>query len=146
MEAPDCNTTHIEGNEAKRIVAVLLPHVNRFGGNKRHVSDAVRQIEEASTAEQFVDDTFEAGRSLELYTPRSAEPNSTTGLFAIPKPQRLALEMALHEEAERRALEGELAELEKAWRDAEEIAGIADNLTVPDTVSTALDELKAKIR
>ncbi len=40
----------------------------------------------------------------------------------------LALEMALHEETERRALAGELAALEAAWREAEEIAGIADTL------------------
>jgi hypothetical protein len=40
----------------------------------------------------------------------------------------LALEMALHEETERRALEGELAMLEAMWRQAEEIAAIADRL------------------
>ncbi len=42
--------------------------------------------------------------------------------------------MALHEEAERRALEGELATLEAAWKDAEEVAAIADNLFVPSKV------------
>ena len=36
--------------------------------------------------------------------------------------------MAANEDTERRALEGELAELEAAWREAEEIAEIADNL------------------
>ena len=36
--------------------------------------------------------------------------------------ERLALEMAVHEESERRAMEGELAVLEAAWRDAEIIA------------------------
>jgi hypothetical protein len=36
--------------------------------------------------------------------------------------------MAAHEDAERRAVEGELKELETAWRNAEEIAAIADNL------------------
>ncbi|CAN5785591.1 hypothetical protein BH23GEM6_BH23GEM6_00840 [soil metagenome] len=41
---------------------------------------------------------------------------------------RLALEMSLHEQSERRALEGELAELEAAWKDAEEIAAIANAL------------------
>jgi hypothetical protein len=41
---------------------------------------------------------------------------------------RLALEMAANEDSERRAMEGELAELEAAWREAEEIAAIADNL------------------
>jgi hypothetical protein len=49
-------------------------------------------------------------------------------LIDVPLVDRLALEMAAHEDAERRALEGELAELEAAWRDAEEIAAIADGL------------------
>ncbi|HEX8244810.1 MAG TPA: hypothetical protein VF541_14985 [Longimicrobium sp.] len=40
----------------------------------------------------------------------------------------LALEIALHEERERRALEGELKLLESAWREAEELASIADRL------------------
>ena len=40
--------------------------------------------------------------------------------------------MALHEEQERQALAGELLELEAAWRQAEEIANIADNLLVPE--------------
>ncbi|HET6701822.1 MAG TPA: hypothetical protein VFH14_08470, partial [Gemmatimonadaceae bacterium] len=47
--------------------------------------------------------------------------------------RRLAFEMALHEEQERRALQGELIALEQAWRDAEEIAKISDNLLVPES-------------
>ena len=50
----------------------------------------------------------------------------------MPEPTRLALEMALHEEQERRALEGELWLLEQAWRDAEEIAAISDDLLLPE--------------
>lgn len=49
---------------------------------------------------------------------------------SIPREEVLALEIALHEDAERRALAGELAGLEAAWREAEEIAAIAD--TLPD--------------
>ena len=49
-------------------------------------------------------------------------------LIDVPLVDRLALEMAAHEDTERRALDGELAELEAAWRDAEEIAAIADAL------------------
>jgi hypothetical protein len=52
--------------------------------------------------------------------------------------------MALHEEAERRAMEGELALLEEAWKDAEEIAAIADNLLLPDNVESSFAELKRK--
>jgi hypothetical protein len=43
--------------------------------------------------------------------------------------------MAAHEESERRAMQGELALLEAAWRQAEEIAKIADNLLVPQSVN-----------
>jgi len=41
---------------------------------------------------------------------------------------RLALEMAANEDAEREALRGELEALREAWREAEEIAAIADRL------------------
>jgi hypothetical protein len=36
--------------------------------------------------------------------------------------------MAANEDAERRALRGELWSLERAWREAEEVAGIADRM------------------
>ena len=39
----------------------------------------------------------------------------------------------MHEEAERRALDGELARLAEEWKEAEEVAAIADDLFVsPD--------------
>jgi hypothetical protein len=50
--------------------------------------------------------------------------------------------MALHEDAERRAMQGELALLEAAWRDAEEIAGISDNLLLPDNVQSSLEKMR----
>lgn len=46
----------------------------------------------------------------------------------VPIPAALAFEMLLHEEIERRALAGELELLREQWREAEEIASIADNL------------------
>lgn len=61
-----------------------------------------------------------------------------TPLYRVPSVDRLALEMAANEEAERRALEGELASLHQAWKDAEEIAAIADELLEDDV----LDEFK----
>jgi hypothetical protein len=51
-----------------------------------------------------------------------------TPLPRLPLVDRLALEMAANEDTERRALEGELAVLEAAWRQAEEIAAIADGM------------------
>lgn len=49
-------------------------------------------------------------------------------LLRMPAVDRLALEMVAHEEEERAALDEELAALTEAWRDAEEIAAIADAL------------------
>ncbi len=50
--------------------------------------------------------------------------------------------MALHEEAEERAVRGELAELERAWQEAEAIASLADDLLIPDSVARALSRLR----
>jgi len=56
------------------------------------------------------------------------------GALNLSPVERLALEMALHEETERRAMEGELAMLEDAWREAEEIAAIADSMFLPTEI------------
>ena len=50
--------------------------------------------------------------------------------------------MALHEEQERRAIHGELHVLEAAWREAEEIAGIADNMFVPEEMEAQLEAMR----
>src|SRR5687767_5707279 len=60
------------------------------------------------------------------------------------KKRCVKVEMALHEEAELRALRGELSELEHAWRDAEEIAAIADNTLTPSSIQNAIDRLRRK--
>ncbi len=57
-------------------------------------------------------------------------------MSTLLEPTKLALEMALHEEQERRALEGELWLLERAWEEAEEIAAISDSLLLPTGTDT----------
>lgn len=123
------------GAEASRIAAIIVPKVNRFGGNRRDVATAVEEIERLGSSERFLQRVAAAN-------PNSVMPFVDTsvpwwrrggknahyrkyGLFSIPKTSRLALEMALHEEAERRAMEGELQALEEAWRDAEKKIGRA---------------------
>ena len=58
----------------------------------------------------------------------------------FPEPIRLAMEMFVHEEDERRAMEGELHELEARWREADAIAKIADAMFVSDAVDEKLAE------
>jgi hypothetical protein len=141
---------HFEGPEAERIAAIIVPKVNRFGGNKEQVARAVEQIETYGTAQKYVE---QLTKSTHVYDRLPDDKRSRRklrhdftkfGLFALPVPERLALEMALHEESERRALHGELEQLERAWRDAEEIAGISDNLLVPESVNAELDRLKLR--
>ena len=57
---------------------------------------------------------------------------------------RLAVEMAVNEDAERGAMEGELELLEMAWRDAEEIASVADDLLLPQETEAHLARLRAE--
>jgi hypothetical protein len=156
-----------EGEQAMHVASRIVPAANRFGGSKQTVAEAVGVIEEAGSPEGFLDKLAQAGR-VTTRARRSgavAVPGSvvqftgwggvvvgrrgawrrrdwSTGLFALNQVQRLALEMALHEEAERAAMQGELASLELAWREAEEIAGIADSLLVPPEVDAAWKDLK----
>jgi len=140
-----------EGREALRIAGTLMPHVNRFGGKRPVIESAVTRIEEYGGPEGYLDrlarfaphDTEVAtGKGLGRKTRRSGSGAFTSGLFGLSPHDRLAFEMALHEEGELRAMQGQLAELERAWRDAEEIAAIADDLFVPAGVRAALERLR----
>jgi len=138
-----------QGREAERIASIVLPKVNRYGGSRTAVANAVSEIEQSGSTEAYLDRlTRTAGEIARPYPSKKRSRWSghydfnKYGLFSLPGQHRLALEMALHEEAERRALEGELAQLEEAWKEAEEIAGIADNLLLPDSVESAFEQLK----
>lgn len=120
------------GADALAVAGRLLPAINRSGGSKRAVADAVQWIDAFEGAEAYLEHWFRTQSRLP----------TVKAVSGLPTPTRLALEMALHEEAERRAIEGELAVLEAAWRDAEEIAAIADDLLVPADVERRLEELK----
>lgn len=141
--------TRFEGPEAMRIASLVIPAVNRFGGSRKTVAAAVGQIEQVGGPESFVAqlarraEAVTAVRGTSFREKRRARIGET-GLYGLAAVDRLALEMALHEEAERRAMTGELEQLERAWRDAEEVAAIADDLLVPTSVRSALERLRGK--
>jgi hypothetical protein len=123
------------GDEAERVAGILLTRINHTGGNRDTVRDAVHAIEEAGHPEAF----------LESSLTRLGQGRMDRGkgrLSRMPAPSRLALEMALHEEHERRALEGELRGLEIIWRREEEIAAIADDLLLPEDALGKLETLR----
>ena len=142
-------TAHFDGARAARIAAQLMPKVNRFGGAPGAVTAAVSQLEEAGGVEGYLVNLARLASALTRPSEKGrswrSRSNMEHGLFGLPPVQRLALEMALHEDAERRALGGELALLELAWREAEEIAAISDNLLVPSSVSRSLESIRRRL-
>ncbi len=130
----DGGWTDIDGAASLRTLSQVMVGANRLGATAAQVRDAVRDVEEAGDAATYLADASRKGgwrgtRIMSLL-------NEYRGLGALhlSASERLALEMALNEESEYRALEGELAQLEQAWRDAEQIAAIADNLLLPESV------------
>ncbi len=123
--------SYLDGGEALHVATVLLAGANRFGGSAGRVGDAVARIERAGDATGYL---REASRAVEWREGRVLSVlNGMRGFGALhlTPTERLALEMAMHEESERRALEGELELLADAWREAEQIAAIADDLLPP---------------
>lgn len=124
------------GAAALRIAARMLPMVNVAGGGRRTIQAATGLIDAAA-------DQSQAFSELASWAARGRW-RGQRELGQLPAPLRLALEMAAHEESEQTWLAGDLAELERAWRDAEELAKIADGLAVPAAVEAAFTKLKQR--
>lgn len=127
------------GAEARSVSAEIMAGINRMAGSRAAVQDAVGQIEEAGDPERYMTNLNDSLK-------REAH-EFKGGVFArkpgvvhkMPTATRLALEMALHEEQEMRAMAGELVDLEMAWRAAEEIAHISDNMFVPEETAQFIE-------
>jgi hypothetical protein len=141
----------LTGENARRVVARSMVDYNYRGAKPREVNDALSAIAAVGGPNAFTSQVAQSGAVLVRKTTETQQMAPVTfrhivGTFRgevmpvrrmstimderprLTRPDALALEIALQEETERRALEGELAALEAAWRDAEEIARIADAL------------------
>jgi hypothetical protein len=132
-------STTLHGHDAVPLLRWLLPRLNYSGAGASVVQDGVRAIEDVGGPERFAAWAVTQRRE---WAARSTF-GDTGDWRQMPAPVRLAFEMALHEDAERRAMDGELAALERAWADAEGVARIADSLLVPPDVQHKLDDLRA---
>jgi hypothetical protein len=115
--------TPLDGDVAMHTARLILPWLNRGGASLSEVAEATGRLEQmnASAAER-----------------RPSVHDRLPAVSTMSRPEKLALEMAANEDIERRAMAGELALLEAAWREAEEIAAIADDLLLPDFVRERL--------
>lgn len=119
-------STDVDGPSAGLIAGKLLSRLNTRGNSAGQVRRAARLITDTGDAERFIHHS-----GLLRHTRRRKNTifwNDDVGVLGLTSTERLALEIAVHEDAERLAMQGELAALELAWRDAEEIAAISDTL------------------
>jgi hypothetical protein len=115
------------GDEARRVAGRIVPHINRQGGTKREIGQAVRDVEDCGGPDRYL----------------SWAARNTPNMWGS-QTQWLGVEIAINEENERHALETELHHLEMAWKDAEELAAIADRLTIPKEVEQLFSSLRGK--
>jgi ribosomal protein S27AE len=111
LTCPRCGAegTMLTGGDAQFALRRGLTYLNLARGGRQRAEDAARLVEGAGGPHQLIHDV--ARRELTL---RSLAPD-----------RRLALEMAVDERAE-------VEELERQWKEAEEIAEIADGMLSSD--------------
>jgi hypothetical protein len=133
----------LHGQQAMQTAGQLLALMNAHGGSATDVTHAADLITTAGDAAAFMRKTIRLRE--ERWRTGNTFLYDAYGALSLTSLERLALEMAVHEDAERVALQGELDALEAAWRDAEEIAAIADGLLVPDAVVQAIARFRRRL-
>ena len=123
----------LTGRQARSVATFVLPRLNPGGGTVLEVAEAVRWIEAAGGPENAF---------LEFANSRNVRPtlDLNKATFSTMHPAvRLALEMSIHEDEERRLMYGELSVLEVAWRREEKLAAIIDRIALPAGLQRQLD-------
>jgi hypothetical protein len=137
---------HLFGRDAIRAASNVFPALNRQGAPAKAVQEAVSMVAGVGGPENFLQETWGKARPRPGSGIRWVMSLDRKGgiMGYIPGDTRLALEMAIHEEQERVALAGEMAELRAAWRQAEAIAQISDDLLLPSSIQEQLETLKGE--
>jgi hypothetical protein len=130
----------LSGDDALRAAGFVLPAMNAAGANEGQVATATGLVEDAPSLVELLARIGRLGGAPADAHQLGGSSRDIGTLAKLDVPVRLALEMAAHEESERRALEGELVLLEAAWKEAEEIAAIADNLLLPPGIEDRLKQ------
>jgi hypothetical protein len=133
MFAHDAGDEMLVGAEAINALALLTPRINIGGAPGRTVRQATRRLEAFDDVTQYL---LPAAHVAEFRGP------GQKNVANLPLATRLAIEMAANDENERHAMEGDLGLLELDWKEAEEIAAIADGLLVPEGVEERLEEMR----
>lgn len=128
---PECGQNregglHLTGREGERVLRRVLAYNHFKGASEREVKSATRLIEEAGSAQNLARIVVRDGRRL----------------GDLQRTGALGLEIAANEHAEQRLLELELADLEAAWEQEEELASIMDGELTPLPL---LEQMRLKV-
>ena len=121
---------NLSGAAATHTLRGLLTTANYFGARPRQVDAALELLSGVRPADYI------------NHLARAAQESGVSDLKHFPPDIRHALEMALHDESERKAMEGELDDLRAEWTVAEEIAQIADDMFLPESLTARMQQLK----
>jgi len=132
IDLVDAQRLHLYGDAAQETLRRIIVGVNLDGASKNDVRDAVAVVETA--IDRSLHGSYAGGEPIsggltQILSEREHAERSQSRHWVIREfhsRHRLALEMALHEDDERRAMSGELGALYARWEDAERIAKIAD--------------------
>lgn len=125
----------VSGTSGTHFLRGVLTAMNFLGARRKRVNEATSLISAAGGSQAYVEKLVKA--SIRVGAPVLNE---------LPPDMRFALEMALHEDSERIALQGDLRELNEEWALAESIAQIADNMFLPEGVAERHNQLLAGAR
>lgn len=133
------------GDDARLLGRRILAHMNAASGSRKELNRAVGIMDEhqghleswiwyQSFGQAQVKPSAWNYHGIPAWRYWQERDKAVIPLAALRAADRLAIEMWLSEEDEARALAGELALLERQWREAEELAAIADSLALSEAV------------
>ncbi len=132
IDLVDAQRLHLYGEAAQETLRRIIVGVNLEGASKIGVREAVSVVETAigrSDRGSYISSEHLSGGLAQILSEREHAKRSESRHWVIREfhaRHRLALEMVLHEDDERRAMSGELGALYARWEDAERIAKISD--------------------
>lgn len=132
------HSTILRDDAAIRALSRILPHANMMGGGQFAFRRAMDVVNDAPNLQYLMHKASVTRSRWQFLQP--ASPTGETLISGLPAALGLALEMSIHENDERRAMEGELHELERRWKEADAIAKIADEMFLPENFDNTLRE------
>ena len=138
----DLQATYSE-DDALHLLSRVLPHANWRGASPTDIEEATKKLDKAEhVCRKHHGDGVEPWEHLAV-----DQPDKPPGaLMKMSPTRRLALEMAVNEELEHRAMTGAVTQLADRWSEEEEIARTSDDMFLPQWIGDWIRAAKRRVR